>query len=120
MDNEASASLKKYNKHKDIEYQLVPQHIHRVNAAERAIMKWKYHSIAGISSTETRFPMNLWCRIIPQVTMKINTMRPCRRNSTMLAYIALEGKFDFNKIPRVPLGINVIVHENINSIKLGG
>ena len=43
LDNESSASLNKYKKQKDIEYQLVPPHIHRVNAAERAIRTCKYY-----------------------------------------------------------------------------
>ena len=36
-DNEALASLNKYNRQEDIEYQLVPPHIQCVNSAERAI-----------------------------------------------------------------------------------
>ena len=48
MDNEASASLKKYNRQKDIEYQLVPSHIHRVNSVEWYIKTRKDHFIAGL------------------------------------------------------------------------
>jgi hypothetical protein len=33
----------------DIKYQLVPPHIHRRNAAERAIRTFKNHFIAGLS-----------------------------------------------------------------------
>ena len=59
LDNQASASLNKYNKQKYIDYRFVTPHIHRVNAAERSIMTWKYRFIARISITETRFPMHL-------------------------------------------------------------
>ena len=38
----------------------------------------------------------------------------------MPAYTALEGQFDFNKTPLAPPGINVMVHKNLNSVKLGG
>ena len=38
----------------------------------------------------------------------------------MSSYTALEGQFDFNKIPLAPPGIKVIVHEKLNSVKLGG
>ena len=110
LDNEASDSLKKYNKQKDIDYQLVPPHIHRVNASEQAIMKWKDHFIAGISITDTRFPTNMWCQLIPQATMKLNMMISCRRNPTMLAHTVLERQFDFSKTPLTPPGIKVIVH----------
>ena len=37
LDNEASADLKAACYKNDLEYQLVPPHIHRRNAAERAI-----------------------------------------------------------------------------------
>ena len=61
LDNEASDRLKKYNKQKDIEYQLVPPHIHRINAAEQAIRTWRDDFIAGLSSIYTCLPMHLWC-----------------------------------------------------------
>ena len=79
LDHEASAILNKYNKNKYIEYQLVSSYIHGVNAAERAIRVWKNHLLVGISKIDTRFPMHLWCLIIPQATMKLNIMRPCRK-----------------------------------------
>jgi hypothetical protein len=41
MDNEASASLKKYFTENDMTYQLVPPHCHRRNTAERAIRTFK-------------------------------------------------------------------------------
>ncbi len=59
LDNEASALLKEYNQTNHIEYQLVPPHMHRRNAAERAISKWKTHFLAGLCSTNSRFPINL-------------------------------------------------------------
>jgi len=37
LDNEASAALKRSMRDKDIDFQLVPLHSHRCNAAERAI-----------------------------------------------------------------------------------
>ena len=65
LDNEASSSLNKYNKQKYIEYQLVLPNIHHVNAVERAIMTWNCHFIVWISSTDTRFPVHMWCLLIP-------------------------------------------------------
>ena len=50
LDNNTSDILKK-KKHKDIDYCLVPPHVHRTNAEEWAIRAWKYHFITGISST---------------------------------------------------------------------
>jgi hypothetical protein len=37
LDNEVSAALKNFVTTNDVEYQLVPPHCHRLNAAERAI-----------------------------------------------------------------------------------
>jgi hypothetical protein len=41
LDNEASAALKNFLTANDVEYQLVPPHCHRRNAAERAIRTFK-------------------------------------------------------------------------------
>ena len=37
----------------------------------------------------------------------------------MLEHTTIEGTFDFNKTPLAPPGINVLVHKNRNSVKLG-
>ena len=37
LDNEASSALQQYMVSVDVDYQLVPPHVHRRNAAERAI-----------------------------------------------------------------------------------
>ena len=51
MDNEASTAIKTLLKHEyNITYQLAPPHIHRRNAAERAIRTFKDHVIAILGS----------------------------------------------------------------------
>jgi hypothetical protein len=56
LDNEASILLKDYNTVNNIAYQLVPPHMHRRKAAERAIRTWKNHFVAGLcSSTDSQF-----------------------------------------------------------------
>jgi hypothetical protein len=52
LDNEASAALKTFFTVNDIDYQLVPPHLHRRNAAERAIQTFKEHFVAGLSSVD--------------------------------------------------------------------
>jgi hypothetical protein len=48
MDNEASKAIKDFLvRANHMEYQLVPPHTHRRNAAERAIRTFKNHFIAG-------------------------------------------------------------------------
>jgi hypothetical protein len=58
LDNEASDELKQFNNSNQLEFQLVPPHMHRRNAAERAIQTWKNHFVAELYSTDTRFPMH--------------------------------------------------------------
>jgi hypothetical protein len=63
LDNEASAALKHFFTANDVEYQLVPPHCHRRNAAERAIPTFKEHFVAGLSSVDPNFPLHLWDRL---------------------------------------------------------
>jgi hypothetical protein len=54
LDNEASAALKNFFTANDVDYQLVPTHCHRRNAAECAIRNFKEHfSIALVVQTLT-------------------------------------------------------------------
>jgi hypothetical protein len=66
LDNEASAALKNFFTVNDIDYQLVPPHFHRRNAAERAIRTFKEHFVAGLSSVDPAFPLHLWDILLQQ------------------------------------------------------
>jgi hypothetical protein len=48
LDNEASQLLNDYLQVQDINFQLLPPYCHRRNAAERAIISFKNHLIAGL------------------------------------------------------------------------
>lgn len=111
LDNEASQAIKDYDRQHNIAYQLVPPHIHRRNAAERAIRTWKNHFIAGLCSTDTTFPQHLWDRLLEQAQITLNIMRPSRRNPKVSAHTMLEGSFDFNSTPLAPPGTKVLIHE---------
>ena len=52
LDNEASTALQQFMHEEAIDYQLAPPHVHRTNAAERAICTFKNHFIAGLNSTD--------------------------------------------------------------------
>ena len=65
LDNEASNAMKTHDQTNHIGYELVPLHMHKRNAAERDIRTWKNHFISGLCSTESQFPMHLWCRLLP-------------------------------------------------------
>jgi hypothetical protein len=65
LDNEASAALKNFFTSNDVDYQLVPPHCHRRNAAERDIRTFKENFVAGLSSVDPTFPLHLWDRLLP-------------------------------------------------------
>ena len=56
IDNVASKAVQVYLEAEKVNIQLVEPHNHRVNAAERAIQKFKNNLIAGLSTCDTRFP----------------------------------------------------------------
>jgi hypothetical protein len=51
LDNECSDELNKAFKKYDVNFQRVPPHVHRRNAAERAIQTWKNHFCSGLAAT---------------------------------------------------------------------
>jgi hypothetical protein len=112
MDNEASQAVKDLlTKDFGLEYQLVPPHIHRRNAAERAIRTFKNHFIVGLCSTDPNFPLRLWDRLLSQAEITLNLLRASRKNPNISAQEAVYGPFDFNKTPMAPPGSKVLIHE---------
>jgi hypothetical protein len=91
----------------NIDFQLTPPHVHRRNAAERAIRTFKNHFISGFSSINTNFPLNLWEKLLPQGLLIINLLRRSRINHPFSAQsqaqapvhgagCRVQGAFDFN------------------------
>jgi hypothetical protein len=95
----------------DIDFQLAPPHVHRRNAAERAIRTFKNHFIAGLCSTDKNFPLHLWDRLLPQAIMTLNLLRGSCINPNLSYWAQLYGSFDYNCTPLAPPGIRVLVHE---------
>ena len=60
ISNELKAALQKYS----IAFQLVPPAQHRRNAAERAILTFKNHFLAGLASLHPDFPINEWDHLL--------------------------------------------------------
>jgi hypothetical protein len=111
LDNEASTALQQFMSSVDIDFQLAPPHVHRRNAAERAIRTFKNHFIAGLCSTDKNFPLHLWDRLLPQAIMTLNLLRGSRINPNLSSWAQLHGSFDYNRTPLAPPGIRVLVHE---------
>jgi len=111
LDNECSSDLKAaFTKYK-IDFQRVPPHSHRRNAAERAIQTFKNHFVAGLCSCDPNFPLSEWDRLLPQCDITLNHLRSSRRQPKLSAHACLFGNFDFNKTPLAVPGTKVIVHE---------
>ena len=110
MDNEMSTELKTKLAKYSIAYQLVPPHIHRRNAAERAIQAFKHHFLATLSSCDPDYPAAEWDRLLPQAEITLNLLRNSRANPKLSSYAYLFGNFDFNATPLAPPGTKVLVH----------
>ena len=110
LDNEASADLKRALLKYNLQYQLVPPHVHRRNAAERAIRTYKSHLLAFLATCDPEFPISEWDRILFQVELTLNLLRSSRVNPRLSAHAYLHGNFDFNKTPLAPPGTKVVVH----------
>jgi hypothetical protein len=111
LGNEASAALKIFFTTKDVEYQLVPPHCHRRNAAERAIQTFKEHFVAGLSSVDPTFPLHLWDRLLPQVEITLNLLRTSRLHPQLSAAAHFHGLVDNNKTAFAPPGCKIIAHK---------
>ena len=85
LDNECSQLLKDFMLNEKEDYQLVPPGSHRRNAAERAIRTYKNHFIAGLSSTDPKYPLNLWDRLVEQSYITLNLLRGSRMNPKLSA-----------------------------------
>jgi hypothetical protein len=110
MDNECSTSFRQYLADEHIALQLVPPHLHRQNAAERAIQTFKNHFVAGLCSVNKQFPMHLWCELSPQATLTLNILHTSRINPTISAATQLYGQLDFNRTPLAPPGTRAVAH----------
>ena len=89
MDNEASSYLKYALTKNNINYQLVPPHNHRRNAAERAIRTFKNHFLAILAGADTNYPISEWDRFVPQAELTLNLLRNARVNSNLSAHAYL-------------------------------
>jgi hypothetical protein len=111
LDNEAYAALKNFFAVNDIDYQLVPPHCYRRNAAERAIRTFKEHFVAGLSSVDPSFPLHLWDRLLPQAEITLNLLRTSRLHPQLSAAAHFHGIVDYNKTAFAPPGCKIIAHE---------
>ena len=76
LDNEVSESLKTIIQDEyKMKIELVPPGIHRINAAEVAIINFKAHFRSVLAGTTQDFPPSLRDRLLPQSEITINLLR---------------------------------------------
>jgi hypothetical protein len=83
-----------------------------VNAAERAIQRFKDAFISALATTDKDFPLQLWDRLTPQVINTLNLMQASRINPTKSGHEVLYGEYNWNCYPLAPLGCRAVVYED--------
>ena len=110
LDNECSADLKLAMVKANLSFELAPPNIHRRNAAERAIRTFKNHFLSGLATCPQDFPITEWDRLLEQALLTLNLLRNSRVNPRLSAHAYLFGNHNFNKVPLVPPGTKLVVH----------
>eukprot|EP00804_Cyclotella_cryptica_P007584 CCRYP_010663-RA/>CCRYP_010663-RA protein AED:0.17 eAED:0.17 QI:0/0/0/1/1/1/2/0/834 len=117
LDNEISTAYKLAITASGMTYQRVPPDNHRRNIAEKAIQTWKDHFIAVISGTDTKFPLHLWCQLLPQMERQLCLLRQSNAYPHISSHTHLYGNHDYNAHPFVPLGMEALLHDKPHSRK---
>jgi hypothetical protein len=112
MDNQASRVIKEYLTLQRCENLLVEPNNHQVNAAKRAIETFKAHFISALATTDSKFPIQLWDRLTPQVKHTLNMLRPSCLNPTKSAHEAIHNPFDWNRFPLAPPGCKAVIYKS--------
>jgi hypothetical protein len=89
LENESSAALKSFSTANDVEYQLVPPHCHRRNAADSDIRTFKEHFISGLASVDTDFPLHVWYPLLSQRINDIEFTTQIQAASKAICYSTL-------------------------------
>ena len=93
------------SKKKDTDIQIVEAHNYAVLATEPTVKSAKYHSIANLATIDPHFPIQLWCKFIPQIEITLNILQTMRADTQKSVYEALNGrKFNLNRNPLAPVG----------------
>ena len=111
MDNETSQEVESFIKGQQqtqLQYTAPDRHC---PPAEKAVQTYKCAFKSTLASLPTNFPLALWCRLLPQIDLSVNIVRPNRLNPKLSAWAAMEGDFHFDKTPIAPPGSEMVIHE---------
>ena len=104
LDNEASAAYLEAIGKQGLTWELAPPSNHRRNLAERAIQTGKSHIISNLLGCDKSFPTREWHRLLRQMELTLNMLRPSNVAPKVSAYAYVYGVHDYNKMPLAPLG----------------
>ncbi len=104
--------IKKFLTENNCKLQIIEPHNHHVNAAKHAIQTFKAAFITALATTDSKFPLQLWDKLTPQVQDTLNMLRASRIDPTKSAYEILNGPYDWNRYPLTPLGCKVVVYKD--------
>ena len=93
IDNQESKAIKTFITEEGGQCQFIEPGNHRANAAERAVQTFKDHFIAGLCTTDEKFPAQLWDYQLPQAQDTLNLLRASRKDPTTSAYEVMDGNF---------------------------
>ena len=95
-------------------YQLVPLHVHRHNAAERAIKTFRDHFLSIISGVDALFLNYLWDKLLPHADINLNLLQQSTLSPAMSAWEQFNGLFNYNATEIGPVGCWVLIHNKPN------
>eukprot|EP00804_Cyclotella_cryptica_P002310 CCRYP_004049-RA/>CCRYP_004049-RA protein AED:0.34 eAED:0.37 QI:0/-1/0/1/-1/1/1/0/498 len=110
LDSEAPEELKQAIRVNGCRVELTPADLHRRNAAERAIHKFKGHFISVLAGIADGFPINQWDELLPQTILPLNLLRKSNVAPNISAWAYHHGSFDYNRMPIAPMGCEVQFH----------
>ena len=113
MDNKCRKAVQEYITVNGIDIELCLPKNHYLNGlGKRTIGTYKAHFINTLATVDPNCPMQLWDTFLEQTTETLNILRTLRQNTKKAAYEELNGKFDYNKTPIVPVGIKALVYND--------
>ena len=110
LDNETSQEVEEFvqSQHANLQYSAPGRHC---RPAENAVQTYKSCFKSVTASLPPEFPISQWCRLIDQVNLAVNIVRPCRSNPKLSAWAACEGEYHFDSTPIVPPGTAMLMHQ---------
>ena len=114
LDNACSDYLKVAFTKAGIEFELVPPHIHRRNAVQKAIRTMKNYLLADLATYNPIYPIQEWDRLLDQCKLTLNFLRNSCINHNLSAWVYTNGVDDFNKSTLAPTGTKVVMHRKIS------